>query len=189
MLALLIQSGANLEEINYDGKTPLEVALTNNNIDAAIMLIEAGASMHRENDTISPFMTAITLGNPRLVQAMINKGALEYINRNRDPRSAIMCIMSNNLDIMSALLVNDMTTSYPLARVTPIIQNALVKNHNEDQFHRFRKFQQDVSPEVVDISIVRLALILGTDEMQDICSNPGGSLEELHTNKGHNKLR
>jgi len=127
MLALLIQSGANLEEINYDGKTPLEVALTNNNIDAAIMLIEAGASMHRENDTISPFMTAITLGNPRLVQAMINKGALEYINRNRDPRSAIMCIMSNNLDIMSALLVNDMTTSYPLARVTPIIQNALVK--------------------------------------------------------------
>jgi len=187
MLNLLIQRRAKLDATNHIGKTPLMTAvslskkLTKSQTDVGITLIQAGATMHAVAEINTPFMSAIAHGHLRLVQAMIHKGVLPYINYHRDPRPAIIGIMYNKQDIMWTLLANGMTTSYRLDIVSRIVEDALLKNGQTVQLKSFQAFKQHVRPEEKTIDLSTLASLIGTEEMHAICKNAGVSLEELLT--------
>jgi ankyrin repeat protein len=76
---LLIEAGARLESFDYEGYSPLILAIANNHIDAVVELQEAGADMNASRSNLglglSPLSTAASIGNPEMVNLVLALGA------------------------------------------------------------------------------------------------------------------
>ncbi|XP_064389815.1 uncharacterized protein LOC135337765 isoform X3 [Halichondria panicea] len=75
---LLIDKGANVDENNMDGMTPLYVACENSHTEIAQLLIDKGADVNRRNklqERNTPLYVACEKGHTKTAQILIDRGA------------------------------------------------------------------------------------------------------------------
>jgi ankyrin repeat protein len=89
-LQRLIAAGAALESANAAGETPLLLAVKNNHLSAAVLLIDAGSNINaRAANRDSPWLLAGALGRTEMLRHMIPKGP-DFSVRNRFGGNALI---------------------------------------------------------------------------------------------------
>jgi uncharacterized protein len=86
----LIAAGASLESANPAGETPLLLAVKNNHLSAAVLLIDAGSNINAQAaNRDSPWLLAGALGRTEMLRHMIPKGP-DFSVRNRFGGNALI---------------------------------------------------------------------------------------------------
>jgi ankyrin repeat protein len=89
-LQRLLAAAVSLERANAAGETPLLLAVKNNHLSAAIMLIEAGSNINAQAvNKDSPWLLAGALGRTDMLRHMIPKGP-DFSLRNRFGGNALI---------------------------------------------------------------------------------------------------
>jgi ankyrin repeat protein len=89
-LQRLIAAGGSLEVANGAGETPLLLAVKNNQLAAAVLLIEAGSNINAQAaNRDSPWLLAGALGRTEMLRHMIPKGP-DFALRNRFGGNALI---------------------------------------------------------------------------------------------------
>jgi uncharacterized protein len=89
-LQRLIAAGAALESANAAGETPLLLAVKNNHLSAAVLLIDAGSNINAQAaNRDSPWLLAGALGRTEMLRHMIPKGP-DFSVRNRFGGNALI---------------------------------------------------------------------------------------------------
>jgi uncharacterized protein len=89
-LQRLIAAGGSLEVANGAGETPLLLAVKNNQLAAAVLLIEAGSNINAQAaNRDSPWLLAGALGRTEMLRHMIPKGP-DFSLRNRFGGNALI---------------------------------------------------------------------------------------------------
>ena len=89
-LQRLIAAGASLESANAAGETPLLLAVKNNHLSAAVLLIDAGSNINAQAaNRDSPWLLAGALGRTEMLRHMIPKGP-DFSVRNRFGGNALI---------------------------------------------------------------------------------------------------
>ena len=89
-LQRLIAAGAALESANAAGETPLLLAVKNNHLSAAVLLIDAGSNINAQAaNRDSPWLLAGALGRTERLRHMIPKGP-DFSVRNRFGGNALI---------------------------------------------------------------------------------------------------
>jgi ankyrin repeat protein len=105
MVKVLCQVTVPLDEIEFDGNTPLICAVLKNDHDSLNILLKYGAkteTLNNANETA--LMFASSKGNVRLVQTLLNQGANVHF-RNNLRRSALLCALeSGQIEIVPVLI-------------------------------------------------------------------------------------
>ncbi|KAJ3525758.1 hypothetical protein NM208_g11503 [Fusarium decemcellulare] len=103
-LPVLINAGANLNLVDYEGHTPLHVAIQNGRWWSAARLVQAGADLEvRLPDGKTALHLAISMRNQEFTQVLVSRGAnVDRILREHTPLT--MAISSRCTPITAALL-------------------------------------------------------------------------------------
>jgi ankyrin repeat protein len=89
-LKRLISAGASLESANAAGETPLLLAVKNNHLPAAALLIDTGSNINAQAaNKDSPWLLAGALGRTEMLRHMIPKGP-DFSLRNRFGGNALI---------------------------------------------------------------------------------------------------
>lgn len=89
-LKRLISAGTSLESANAAGETPLLLAVKNNHLPAAVLLIDAGSNINAQAaNKDSPWLLARALGRTDMLRHMIPKGP-DFSLRNRFGGNALI---------------------------------------------------------------------------------------------------
>jgi len=89
-LRRLIAAGVSLESANAAGETPLLLAVKDNYLSAAVLLIDAGSNINAQAaNKDSPWLLAGTLGRTEMLRHMIPKGP-DFSVRNRFGGNALI---------------------------------------------------------------------------------------------------
>ena len=93
----------NLQDAN--GKTPLHVAITHGQTDAAGCLIRLGADVDATNDEHqTPLHIAASMGNDEIIDALVNQGANTNIQDIRGMTPLHVAIIHEHYDICHRLI-------------------------------------------------------------------------------------
>ncbi len=88
----MISQGANVNEPEPNGTTPLHYASYNEDIDLVERLIKAGAKVSVVNDFGStPMAEAAAVGNAKIIEMLLKAGA-DVNSRNREGQTALMAV-------------------------------------------------------------------------------------------------
>lgn len=100
----LIDSGADVNNAQYDEETPLIVAIRRGNIAIIDKLIEAGANVNHALSWTSPLIEAVMSGRADIVQRLINKGADPNFFC-REMKTALICAVGqDDVEIIDILI-------------------------------------------------------------------------------------
>ena len=89
-LKRLIAAGVSFESVNAAGQTPLLLAVQNNHLAAAVLLIDAGSNINLQAaNKDSPWLLAGALGRTEMLRHMIPKGP-DFSLRNRFGGNALI---------------------------------------------------------------------------------------------------
>jgi uncharacterized protein len=89
-LQRLIAAGVSLESANAAGETPLLLAVKDNQLSAAVLLIDAGSNINAQAaNKDSPWLLAGALGRTEMLRHMIPKGP-DFSVRNRFGGNALI---------------------------------------------------------------------------------------------------
>lgn len=117
----LLEKGANPDECDKTGETPLMVAVEWKRITMIERLIEAGADINRQNNAgVSALMLAVSGGQKEIIVKLLEAGA-DISLRAKDGTRAIDCASSSDVrDLLrrSTGGVNEMSTSFVVLRHT-----------------------------------------------------------------------
>jgi ankyrin repeat protein len=106
IVGLLIQGGADLDELDGEGCTPLRRALENGHEAVAQLLIERGADVNlRDERGNTPLLWPSDMGNEGVVQLLIHNGADVNV-RNVDGWTALMRTSYNGKKAVVQLLID-----------------------------------------------------------------------------------
>src|SRR5262245_62692686 len=90
VLKRLIAAGGSLETVNAVGETPLLLAVKNNHLSAAVLLIDLGGNINAQAaNKDSPWLLAGALGRTEMLRHMIPKGP-DFSLRNRFGGNALI---------------------------------------------------------------------------------------------------
>jgi ankyrin repeat protein len=127
----LLEHGANPDGRGYRSR-PFEVAMKENNIDAALMLLDANAEPnYYEQSKSTPFHDAVSMDSKELLEKIIASKRGKHIDtKNYDGWTALgHAIKSNKFDLAKVLIKNSADTSV----VNGIDENALAVMFNNIQ--------------------------------------------------------
>ena len=102
-----LNSGAEVNSRNEDGRTPLHMAASNENPEVLTLLLDAGADVDARNvDGVTPLFYAIgTSENPEIVNVLLDAGADANARTVGGMPPIAMALSSGiNIDIFSAVL-------------------------------------------------------------------------------------
>ena len=102
----LLSNGANIDEVDKNGDTPLLFALKADYLELVQFLLSRNANFEaKDKDNMTPLLLACKIGNLKLVQFLFNKNAnVEVKNINKDTILTIAA-ESGHKDIVEFLLV------------------------------------------------------------------------------------
>jgi ankyrin repeat protein len=102
----LINEGANINEPDSRGMTPLMYTIQYNNIEMVEALIKKGADVKiKDKSGCTPLYYAVSAGNCKLVKMLIDKGADINLGDNYK-RTPLMNIAYDNIDMVKLLIEN-----------------------------------------------------------------------------------
>lgn len=101
----LLKQGANPNERESDGATPLAWAATRTNTEIAGMLLKAGADPNLTNELgIGPLALAIANGSSEIVTQLLARGADPNVSRENGETPLMMAARMGRIDMMKSLL-------------------------------------------------------------------------------------
>ena len=125
-MTMLYKEGANLDERDKMGRTPLMHALWGIRTDAAKYLINAGADLKaKDNNGCDILMYAADYYQPEIVSILINKGVSVNTRDNEGKTPLIHAVIAENIDSVKALIkggadvnavFNENETAFSMAR-------------------------------------------------------------------------
>lgn len=103
---ILTDKGYNIEEIDQEGNTPLNVAVHNNQVEIAKLLIDCGADINQQNTiSDSPYLYAGAEGRTEILAYMLSKGDPDLSKVNRFGGNALIpAAEKGHLDTVRLLL-------------------------------------------------------------------------------------
>lgn len=108
-LELLIKAGANINNKDHKGFTPLQRAVGQNNKDIVDILLNANADLKSQNnhgDTV--FHTAVLADNQEIMQSLLDKASFAEANiKNKQGFTPFLSTIMNNKNNMLKLLNNN----------------------------------------------------------------------------------
>jgi hypothetical protein len=106
---LLVDNGAEINQRDFQGKTPLIYAVENNKIEAIAVLLDLGADINAEDITKETALwKAVKQENENIVKLLLNGGANAYAENN-DGITPIYFAKRKRLDNILSLLKNTST--------------------------------------------------------------------------------
>ena len=125
----LLSAGANLEEADPNGRTPLRLAVMGNDLPLVKALIDAKASLDTQDFTgETPLMSAVRHGNVKLVTLLLEKGADSNLatkgklDKGGDTTPLHVAARYGKTDVAKLLIDRDAKVDKPnRAGVTPLM--------------------------------------------------------------------
>ena len=119
----LIEAGADIEQRNGEGSTPLTLAAGHGLVEAVRMLLKAGADIDRANGSgATPLMHASYQGHSKAVQALIDAGA--SLSSRASMTALHLASKHGQLEVMQLLLASGAEVDAATARGTTPLQLA-----------------------------------------------------------------
>ncbi|KAM0555730.1 hypothetical protein ACHAPJ_006121 [Fusarium lateritium] len=130
-LPALINAGADINLVDYNGQTPLLVAIQHGRWSAAAKLVQSGADLEvRLPDGKTALHLAITMRNQEFTQVLISRGA--NIDRKlREHTPLTMAISSRCTPITAALLDSGANPNLPSRNGNTPLLSAAATGHDE----------------------------------------------------------
>lgn len=118
MVRLLVERGANVNEMDPHGHTPLHRAAMKGNFEAARILLEAGADPNqaREEYSITPLGFAATMHNSEMVRLLLEHGANPSWSATKNVPADILPGVKENAELLGMLHAADGTDLHDAAR-------------------------------------------------------------------------
>ena len=112
IVQLLLDAGADPNEKYEDGTTPLHLAASRALVEAARILIKAGAKLNLDGPSITPLHEAAIQGSPELIRVLVKAGANIEAVGSSFGTPLRMAVFWNQRQSIQALL-NEGATVYP----------------------------------------------------------------------------
>jgi len=104
-VAQLLKAGANPNETDADGATPLAWAATRSNTEVALLLLKAGANPNLANELgLGPLAIAIANGSREMVKELLAHRADPNVARENGETPLMTAARMGQTDVMKALL-------------------------------------------------------------------------------------
>jgi len=122
----LLNKGVEIDARDNHERTALMVATYENNIDAAILLIEAGANVNAQDDRLeSPFLHAGARGHLEILKATLATGKVDHMVLNRYGGTALIPACERGYtEVVKELLKID---GYPIDHINNLTWTALME--------------------------------------------------------------
>lgn len=127
----LINSGANINERNHQGWTPLMTAAYKGRLPMVSELLNKGANINsRSNDGQTALLYAAFWGQLPIVKLLLNRGANINVRSGIGYNALMYAVISRNLELVRELLKRGANTNGVLNRnnISANIRNAIIKH-------------------------------------------------------------
>jgi ankyrin repeat protein len=127
----LINSGANINERNHKGWTPLMTAAYKGRLPMVSELLNKGANINsRSNDGQTALLYAAFWGYLPVVKLLLNRGANINVRSGFGYNALMLAVISRNLELVRELLKRGANTNGVLNRnnIPANIRNAIIKH-------------------------------------------------------------
>jgi len=119
----LLSSGADVNERNSRGTTPLMAAAYKGNMDLAKLLVEKGADVNaRSNKGSTPLMAAVQYGNKEPVKFLLDNGADANAKEEKGLNAYQLAAMKDQRELVA--LLRDKTTDKKSVRISFVITSS-----------------------------------------------------------------
>lgn len=123
----LVEEGAELEAVNHLGKTPLMIAIENEELECIKMLTAAGANInHRDKSRYTPLYLAVATGCIAIILFFAHQSHIKF-----DPNALYYAVMDNNLALVKTLVESGADVSAPSSHNDNPLQCAARHDHFE----------------------------------------------------------
>jgi ankyrin repeat protein len=124
--SVFLKSGANVNESNIAGVSPLHISAKNNSINSMKVLIKYNAELNaRDNEMWTPLMRACLNNNPESVEILIKNGANIWLKNNFNESALTHAVMSNCIECLRIIKDNTRTNAYEINDVINEINKSL----------------------------------------------------------------
>lgn len=122
----LLNKGVEIDARDNHERTALMIATYENNIDAAILLIEAGANVNAQDDRLeSPFLHAGARGHLEILKATLATGKVDHMVLNRYGGTALIPACERGYtEVVKELLKIE---GYPIDHINNLTWTALME--------------------------------------------------------------
>jgi ankyrin repeat protein len=108
MMEYLMNAGADIDNYDSAGNTPLSVVAAEGHIEAAKLLIQKGASLGYDTRTekiprLSPVVEATKCGNLEMLELLLEAGA-DFKTSIQSETAVIIAVVDSNLEVVELLL-------------------------------------------------------------------------------------
>lgn len=142
---ILINNGADINVKNSEGKTPLSIAIDNNNVDMVRLLLNHGAKINEITDRYTgrtEFFSAMRVGSISLVELLLQKGAnINALDSNGMPPLA-SALWYKRKDIVELLINRGADVNILSKNGDTLLQG---HSHNIDMFELLLKHGVNVN--------------------------------------------
>jgi len=109
MLKYLVEKGANVNIVTYEGDTPLHTAVSIGNIEAVKYLLKNGAKIDAVTKNIdragtTPFLLAVKTNNVEVFKLMVGKKADDNFKNGKNHEALFYAIKNKSIDIVKYLI-------------------------------------------------------------------------------------
>jgi ankyrin repeat protein/membrane protein CcdC involved in cytochrome C biogenesis len=118
IIKLLIEKGANVSAMTVEGRTPLIAAASSGNVEAARLLLNAGAAVNQHIEdklsggvNASPLIAASFYGNKDMAQFLLDNGADMSLTTSSKWTALHMAVNRGHADIVRLLLDRGIDTT------------------------------------------------------------------------------
>jgi ankyrin repeat protein len=118
MVRLLVDRGASVNNMDLHGRTPLHGAAMKGNVEAARILLEAGAdpNLSGEEHSNSPLGFAATMGNTDMARLLLEHGAKPSCSASKDIPADVLPGVKENPELLGILHAADGTDLHDAAK-------------------------------------------------------------------------
>lgn len=146
---VFLKSGADANETNSAGVSPLHMAAKNNSVNAMKVLIKYGANLNaRDFEKWTPLMRACLNKNSEVVEILVKNGANMWLKNSFGESAVMHSVMSNCVDCLIIIAANTKNYDYDASDVVNEINKSLniaYKKENTEMEEILNDFYNDIT--------------------------------------------